>query len=117
MRRLAAIGGASAGERLTVLENIHRNYAAVSNTLALDVVSAIESAVPTTVPRPDFLSSYRTDYGFTFGLANYSMDMTPASEWVLRLLKSNVTSVVYANLGEYQDSKHLHFHVVSGVRL
>ncbi len=103
MRRLAAIGAGAAGERRTVLEDIHRNYAAVSNTLALDVVSAIESTTPTTVMRPDFLSSYRTDYGFTFGLANYSMDMTPAAEWVLRLLKSNVTSVVYANLGEYQD--------------
>lgn len=99
-RSLAA--GARAHDR-EILEQIYDSYAAVSRTLAADIVAEVEAVTPTTISKPDHLRSYGM-YDFTFGLANGRIDMTASCEWILRLLKSDVTSVVYANLPErYYD--------------
>lgn len=101
--RTRALGGRARGGNRDVLEQIYGSYAAVSRTLASDVVSAVEAVTPTTQEKPDHLRSYGM-YDMTFGLANGRVDMRNSCEWILRLLKSNVTSAVYASLPEqYYD--------------
>jgi hypothetical protein len=101
--RTRAMGARTRGGTRAVLEQIYDSYAAVSRTLAADVVTAVEAITPTTITKPDHLRAYGM-YDMTFGLANGRIDMTQNCEWILRLLKSNVTSAVYANLPErYYD--------------
>lgn len=103
LERTRGRGAGARGGTRDVMEQIYGSYAAVSRTLATDVVSAVESVTPTTIEKPDHLRSYGM-YDFTFGLANGRIDMTSSCEWILRLLKSNVTSAVYASLPErYYD--------------
>jgi hypothetical protein len=87
-----------------ILDQIYGSYAAISRTLANDVVTAVESMTPVTIEKPDHLRASGM-FDFTFGLANGRIDMTASCEWILRLMKSNVTSAVYAFLPEmYYDS-------------
>lgn len=86
-----------------VLEGVYNSYTSVSRTLARDVVSAVQMAVPNTQMQPPYAMAYGR-YHVQFGLANTRIDMTASCEWILKLLKSNVTSVVYAHLPErYYD--------------
>ncbi|MFO0556788.1 MAG: DUF1501 domain-containing protein [Polyangiales bacterium] len=86
-----------------VLEGIYNSYVGVSRTLARDVVTAVQSAMPNTQTQAPYAMAYGR-YHVQFGLANTRIDMTASCEWILKLLKSNVTSVVYAHLPErYYD--------------
>ncbi|MDQ3034176.1 MAG: DUF1501 domain-containing protein [Myxococcota bacterium] len=103
LERTRGLGAGTRGGTRDVLEQIYGSYAAVSRTLATDVVTAVEAVTPTTIEKPDHLRGFGM-YDFTFGLANGRVDMTNSCEWILRLLKSNVTSAVYASLPErYYD--------------
>ena len=103
LERTRALGAGARARDREILDQIYGSYAAVSRTLAADVVAAVEAVTPTTITKPDHLRAYGM-YDFTFGLANGRIDMTASCEWILRLLKSNVTSAVYANLPErYYD--------------
>jgi hypothetical protein len=97
-------GRSTAGSDL-VLEQIYGSYAAISRTLASDVVTAVESMTPVTIEKPDHLRASGM-FDFTFGLANGRIDMTASCEWILRLMKSNVTSAVYAYLPEMYYDYH-----------
>ncbi len=56
------------------------------------------------LPKPDYCSSY-APFGVTFGLANGGVDLAATADMTLRLLKSDLCSVVYAFLNEvYYDS-------------
>jgi hypothetical protein len=86
-----------------VLEGIYNSYVGVSRTLARDVVSAVQSAMPNTQMQAPYAMAYGR-YHVQFGLANTRIDMGASCEWILKLLKSNITSVVYAHLPErYYD--------------
>ncbi|MCB9630910.1 MAG: DUF1501 domain-containing protein [Sandaracinus sp.] len=103
LERTRALGGRARGGNREVLEQLWGSYAAVSRTLASDVVGAVQAITATTQEKPDHLRAYGM-YDMTFGLANGRVDMNASCEWILRLLKSDVTSVVYANLPErYYD--------------
>ena len=103
LERTRALRGSSSTGTDAVLEQIYGSYAAVSQTLARDVVSAVQAVMPVTQTQPDYARAYGM-FNFTFGAATGRIDMTNSCEWILRLLKSNVTSVVYANLPErYYD--------------
>ncbi len=106
MRRAASFAAGATPANRDILAGLYGSYAAVSKTLAQDVVSAVESVTPTTLARPAFLAPYHSDYGATFGLANGGLEMTDSCEWILRLLKSNVTSAVYANLPQHEYDSH-----------
>lgn len=104
LERTRALRGVAGSGTDHVLEQMYSSYVAVSSTLARDVVSAVEAVTPVTIDKPDHLRGYDDLFSFTFGLANGRIDMSANCEWILRLLKSNVTSVVYASLPErYYD--------------
>ena len=103
--RARALGSRANGKSRDVLGQIYESYAAVSRTLAADVVTAVEAVTPVTIPKPDHLRAYGM-FDFTFGLANGRINMTDNCEWILRLLKSNVTSAVYASLPEEYYDHH-----------
>ncbi|AKF09838.1 hypothetical protein DB32_006987 [Sandaracinus amylolyticus] len=103
LERARRLGARARGATASTLEQIHGSYVAVSRTLANDVVSAVEAVTPVTHAVPDHLRAFG-HFDFTFGLANGRIDMSASCEWILRLLKSNVTSAVYASLPErYYD--------------
>lgn len=103
LERTRGLGSGTRGATRDVLEQIYGSYAAVSRTLAADVVAAVEGVTPTTIEKPDHLRAFGM-YDFTFGLANGRIEMRNSCEWILRLLKSNVTSAVFASLQErYYD--------------
>jgi hypothetical protein len=104
LRRTQRLRGRSSAGSDRMLEQIHGSYAAISRTLAADVVSAVESVTPLTIPKPDHLRDVMGMFHFTFGVANRHINMRDSCEWILKLMKSNVTSAVYANLPEeYYD--------------
>ena len=105
LERTRALGARANGKSNDVLGQIYESYAAVSRTLASDVVTAVEAVTPVTIPKPDHLRAYGM-FDMTFGLANGRIDMTANCEWILRLLKSNITSVVYANMPEHYYDYH-----------
>lgn len=97
LARTRRLGARARRSSAGMLEQIYGGYAAVSRTLANDVVSAVESVTPVTHATPDHLRAFG-QFDFTFGLANGRIDMRDSCEWILRLLKSNVTSAVYSRL-------------------
>jgi hypothetical protein len=104
LARTRSLRGRGSAGTDRVLEQIYGSYAAISRTLAADVVAGVEGVTPVTMPKPDHLRGYRGMFDMTFGLANGLIDMSANCEWILRLLKSNVTSSVYAYLPErYYD--------------
>lgn len=98
--RTRRVGTRAHGATVDALEEIYGSYASVSRTLASDIVDSVEAVTPITHEVPDHLRAYG-HFSVTFGLANGRIDMNSSFEWVLRLLKSNVTSAVYAKLPEY----------------
>ena len=103
LERTRGLHARARGRSRDVLEQIHGSYAAVSRTLASDVVAAVESVEPVGMTKPDHLRAYGM-FDMTFGLANGRIDMGASCEWILRLMKSNVTSAIYASLPEeYYD--------------
>jgi hypothetical protein len=104
LERTRALRGRGGSGSDALYEQIYNSYVSTSRTLARDVVRAVEAAVPVTVMRPPHLREF-DHFNFTFGLANGRIDMTASCEWILKLLKSNITSTIFANLPErYYDT-------------
>jgi hypothetical protein len=96
-------GHSSAGNE-AIAQQIYDGYAQTSTTLARDVVKVLNATKGAELPKPAYCSSYG-QFGVTFGLANGGVDLTAAADMTLRLLKSDLCSVVYAFLNEvYYDS-------------
>lgn len=103
--RTRALKGLSSPDNDGVLQQIHDTYLSVSATLARDLVTLVEKTNAFDSPAPDHLKPFGR-LGFTFGAANGSIRMNDSLEWALRVLKSGISTAVYAYLPEVYYDTH-----------
>jgi uncharacterized protein (DUF1501 family) len=103
--RTRQLRGRSTAGTDAYLGQIYDGYAQTSSTLARDVVKVLQNTKGVEAPKPDYASGYGP-FGVTFGNANGGPDLADSAEKVLRLLKSDLTSVVYAFLNEIYFDTH-----------
>lgn len=102
--RVRGLRGRSSEGADAYLRQIHDGYAQASATLARDVVKVLDATKGAEAPKPDYAASY-SPFGVTFGNANGGPDLGDSVERILRLLKSDLTSVVFGYLPEaYYDT-------------
>lgn len=105
MERTRSLRGKSTAGTDAIAAQIYGGYAQTSATLARDVVKVLEATKGAEHPKPDYCPY--SDFGVTFGLANGGVDLGNTADMVLRLLKSDLTSVVYAFLNEVYFDSHM----------
>ena len=104
LTQMRKLHGHSSSGTDALAQQIYEGYAQTSTTLARDVVKILNATKGAELPKPDYCASY-APFGVTFGLANGGVDLAGAADMTLRLLKSDLCSVVYAFLDEvYYDS-------------
>lgn len=102
LERTRALRGKSSTGTDAYLEQMYDGYAQTSATLARDVVNTLNATKGAEYPVPSYCPYSR--FGFTYGLANGGYDFATPFDLTLKLLKSDLTSVVYAFLNEeYYD--------------
>ena len=90
----------------SLLAQLYDGTASVSKTLAADLVAAVEKAVPVENPLPDHLRNYGAFSSRTGGYAQFGVQMENDINWLLKILKSNITSVVYAGFKDHNYDSH-----------
>jgi hypothetical protein len=103
--RVRGMKGRSSAGTDAVLSQIYDGYAQTSATLARDVVKILGATKGAEHPKPDYCPY--SPFGVTFGLANGGVDLTGTADMVLRLLKSDLCSVVYGFLNEVYYDSHM----------
>jgi hypothetical protein len=104
LQRLRKLHGHSSAGTDAIAQQMYEGYAQTSTTLARDVVKVLNATKGAEHAKPDYAAAYGP-FGVTFGLANGGVDLAGAADMTLRLLKSDLCSVVYAFLDEvYYDS-------------
>ncbi len=104
LERTRALRTRSSAGTDALLQEYYDGYAQTSLTLARDVVKVLEGTKGAEFPKPDYCPYNQFDV--TFGLANGGVNLASSSEMILRLLKSDMTSVVYAFLNEVYYDTH-----------
>ncbi len=95
--------GRSTARTDAFLEQLHGSLRSVSRVLAADVVSVLQrtkgiDALKTN--KPPYLSSYLSEFSYTFGLANFHMTgLEPRFDMALRLLKADLATSIHVSLG------------------
>jgi hypothetical protein len=110
-----ALKGRSSSGNDRLYEQIYAAYGSVSNTLARDVVAAVERAIPISIAKPTHIN----EFFMTGGL--YSKppagDQRSELNWTLRLLKSGVTTSIFTALRGYNHDSHGASPMVRGAHL
>jgi hypothetical protein len=103
--RTRSMRGRSSAGTDAVLQQMYDGYAQTSTTLARDVVKVLNATKGAEHPTPDYCPY--APFGVTFGLANGGVDLASTADMTLRLLKSDLCSVVYAFLNEVYYDSHM----------